>query len=274
MRDKRTGVDTVKNHTLQKNTPRPNTVQTPRCGTAEERKRARELSEAGWGTVPPEQFRIDMEPEFVAMWKNVADYTMTSMERGYSLYNSVGYVCDRDIPGAFVECGVWKGGSCMLAAYTIAERGYEPRHMYLFDTYTGMTAPSDEDIIAWNGRSVRERFERFDSWAVGIDEVRSNLLRTGYPEEYLHFIPGDVAQTLSAEAPNAIALLRLDTDWYESTAHELQVLYPLLTEKGVLIIDDYGHFKGARKAVDDYFSNHPRPLLCRTDYTGRVAVKV
>ncbi len=239
-----------------------------------ERETARALSEAGWGTIPPDRYRIDFEPEFVEIWEKAKSYTMTSMERGYALYGAVRYVMDRKIPGDFVECGVWKGGSCMLMAYTIMAGGYEPKHVHLFDTYSGMTMPGEEDIIAWNGRSVRERFERFDSWSVGLEEVRKNLRATGYPEEYLHFVPGDVADTLPVSAPDSISLLRLDTDWYESTARELEILYPKLIEKGVLIVDDYGHFKGARKAVDDFFSDKPRPLFCRPDYTGRTAVKV
>jgi len=74
--------------------------------------------------------------------------------------------------------------------------------------------------------------------------------------------------------PGKIALLRLDTDWYESTAHELKHLYPLLVPGGVIIIDDYGHWEGARKAVDEYITAEKLPLLLnRIDYTGRIGIK-
>jgi hypothetical protein len=87
-------------------------------------------------------------------------------------------------------------------------------------------------------------------------------------------VSGPVETTLPAQAPDRLALLRLDTDWYASTRHELEQLYPRLVREGVLIVDDYGHWEGAREAVDEYFAaNGPAPLLQRVDYTGRMAVK-
>lgn len=244
----------------------------------EQRALADRLDASGWGVVPPDQFRIDIEPEFIELWESISAYTMTSLERAYALYRSVRYVARRGIPGDFVECGVWRGGSCMLMAKTLlafaTEAASLDRTIYLYDTFTGMTEPGDEDIIAWNGRSVRERFERFASWAVCREEVEANLQSTGYPPERLRFVEGDIVETLESVRPESIALLRLDTDWYASTAAELDALYPLLVPGGVIIIDDYGHFKGARKAVDEYFAVHPEPLFLRADYTGRVAVKV
>lgn len=97
---------------------------------------------------------------------------------------------------------------------------------------------------------------------------------TGYPPERIHLVPGRVEDTVPAQAPERIALLRLDTDWYASTKHELDHLYPRLSDGGVLIVDDYGHFEGARRAVDDYLAEQAEPLLLnRIDYTGRIAVK-
>ena len=96
---------------------------------------------------------------------------------------------------------------------------------------------------------------------------------TGYPPEWVAYVEGLVEETITRSAPTRIALLRLDTDWYESTHHELVHLYPQLERGGVLIVDDYGHFAGARKAVDEYFADDPI-LLSRIDYTGRMAVKV
>jgi O-methyltransferase len=106
-----------------------------------------------------------------------------------------------------------------------------------------------------------------------MEEVKVNISKSNYPENNLIFIPGDVAQTLKEKKPQKISLLRLDTDWYASTVEELETLYPLLVDKGVLIIDDYGHFDGARKAVDEYFENRSI-LLNRIDYTGRVGIKL
>jgi hypothetical protein len=109
---------------------------------------------------------------------------------------------------------------------------------------------------------------------VAAGEVRAALLSTGYPAERVHLVEGRVEDTLPAAAPDAIALLRLDTDWYAGTKHELETLYPRLSPGGVLILDDYGHYEGARRAVDEYFADAGgRPLLSRIDYTGRVGVK-
>lgn len=248
-----------------------------------EKEMADTLREKGWGVIPPDQFHIDIEPEFLELWEEVRPFTMTYLERGYALYKSVEYICKHTIPGDLVECGVWKGGSCMLMAYVLKKYNQEDRRIFLYDTFSGMTEPTGEDVIAWNDKSVLDKWEEdklgiknnFTSWAVGIEVVRSNLARTGYPPEQLHFIEGDILETLRTRRPDRVALLRLDTDWYQSTAYELEVLYPQLEKGGVLIIDDYGHFKGARKAVDDYFADPATvPLFIRVDYTGRVCIKI
>ena len=124
-------------------------------------------------------------------------------------------------------------------------------------------------------RSRREPWEVFGPGAFSEEGVRKLLTGAGYPESRLHFVRGAVEQTLPARAPEQVAILRLDTDWYESTRHELVHLFPRLTVGGVLIVDDYGHWEGARKAVDEYFgAEHAPLLLTRVDYTGRVAIKV
>jgi hypothetical protein len=114
-----------------------------------------------------------------------------------------------------------------------------------------------------------------NSWHyVPVEEVRAAVLSTGYPAERVHMVEGKVEDTLPGAAPERIAVLRLDTDWYASTKHEMEQLYPRLSPGGVLILDDYGHYEGARQAVDEYFAEHGgRPLLSRVDYTGRVGVK-
>ena len=170
----------------------------------------------------------------------------------------------------------------MLMAFSLLEFGDISRRLYLYDTYAGMTEPTEEDVIAWNGVSVCEKRreeqrkgkDSFSSWAIGKEEVESNMKTTGYPHQRIRYVAGDVCETLKACAPPKVALLRLDTDWYASTRTELELLYPRLVSGGVLIIDDYGHFAGARRAVDDYFGTLGfLPYLSRVDYTGRVMVK-
>jgi hypothetical protein len=204
---------------------------------------------------------------------------MTSPERVFALRQSVQYLAKHGIQGDIVECGVWKGGSMMAVAQTLQESGLSDRRLYLFDTFEGMTAPTRHDV-SLRGESAIDLYSRYskestDGWArSSLDEVKRNLKTTGYPIEHLFFIKGKVEETIPEHAPPQIALLRLDTDWYESTYHELLHLYPRLSPGGVLIIDDYGHWAGARKAVDAYFVEHNLKLLLhRIDYTGRICVK-
>jgi hypothetical protein len=97
---------------------------------------------------------------------------------------------------------------------------------------------------------------------------------TGYPEDKLHFVEGEVETTIPAAAPEQISLLRLDTDWYRSTLHELNHLYPKLVRRGALIIDDYGAYEGSRKATDEYFADRSNPIfLGRIDEAARIGFK-
>ena len=241
-----------------------------------DREMAALLRKRGWGTIPPEQYTSDIEESFLTIWSRVEPFTMTYLERGYALYKAIEYICKNRISGDFAECGVWRGGSSMLMALSLLRFDNASRCLYLYDTYSGMTEPTREDVIAWNDKSVSEKWEedKFDSWAVGKEEVASNMNSTGYPQQLIRYVAGDVCETLDSEVPESLALLRLDTDWYRSTVKELEVLYPKLTTGGVLIIDDYGHFKGARQAVDEYFEKTGFfPYLHRSDYTGRILVK-
>jgi hypothetical protein len=210
----------------------------------------------------------------------VKAYTLTGPERVYALTNAVRYVAGSGIPGAIVECGVWKGGSMMAAALTLLRLGRQDRELYLFDTFEGMPQPTALDL-APNGRPAAIEFERSrisddsSEWCnAPIELVREALGRTGYDMNKIHLVKGKVEQTIPAAAPGSIALLRLDTDWYESTRHELEHLFPRLSSGGVIIIDDYGHWQGARRATDEFLSrNDIRLLLNRIDYTARIGVK-
>jgi hypothetical protein len=226
----------------------------------------------------------DYPPDFSDLSIEICDivkpYTMTSPERVNALINAVRYIVKYEIDGAMVECGVWKGGSSMAIALTLKKLGSENRDLYLYDTFSGMSTPSDVDISI-KGEKAHEQYSNTrkaddaSDWCLSpLEEVKENVYSTGYRKEKCHFIKGKVEDTIPKTIPEEIALLRLDTDWYESTKHELIHLFPLLKRNGVLIIDDYGHWEGARKAVDEYISdNNTRILLNRIDYTGRIAVK-
>lgn len=224
----------------------------------------------------------DMEPAFRELAEKVRPYTMTSFERMYALFKAIEYIEAANIPGDIVECGVWRGGSMMLAAMKLLEQGKTCRNLHLFDTFEGLPKPDEsKDIDIWGNRAIDGWLPRHTSddsshWAeASIEEVRVNLLSTGYPSEKTRLVRGMVEDTLPDRAPQQIALLRLDTDWYASTRHEMTHLYPRLSTNGVLIIDDYGHFKGARRAVDEYLAEQQIPILLhRIDYSGRIAIKI
>ena len=212
-------------------------------------------------------------------------FTMTGVPRLQSVIDAVRYCVERGLPGAYAECGVWRGGSVFAMILTLQQLDVDDREIWLYDTFEGMTEPTEHDtspvarpaLADWReARRAGDRpwKEAFGSEVFDERSVRETVLSTGYPEELIRFVRGAVEETIPANAPEELALLRLDTDWYESTRHELEHLYPRLCEGGVLILDDYGHWDGARRAVDEYFGGQAQPLLLnRIDYTGRIAVK-
>lgn len=218
---------------------------------------------------------IESDIEFMELYNKVRNYTIVEIERCYALYTSVNYILKNDIAGDFVECGVWKGGSSMLVALLLQREGIANRNIFMYDTFTGMSEPGVND-----GEEEKQEWEKYkkddgsNSWCfASYDEVLANIKSTGYPIENLKLIKGKVEDTLPEILPNKIALLRLDTDWYESTRHELIHLFPLVEKNGVLIIDDYGAWQGARKATDEYFGHKGFNYLNRLDYTGRLLIK-
>ena len=220
--------------------------------------RSKGLRKPAWhkeGFFPP-----SYEEEDKAAFIEINQHTLTDRERIIGLTRAVRYIEQAGIPGDIVECGVWKGGSMMAVARTLLNLGSTERRLYLFDTFEGMTAPTDLDTSQEYG-SAKEIWNRRksegSSWIRSpLDEVKLNMASVGYPEEHTVYIQGRVEDTLPAAAPESIAILRLDTDWYESTRHEMIHLFPRLQEGGVLILDDYFTWQGSRIAVDEYLEEH------------------
>jgi len=213
----------------------------------------------------------------------VAGYTLTSAERVVALCAAVRYVVEAAVPGALVECGVWRGGSVLAMLRTLLDCQVTDRDVVLFDTFDHMPPPGAEDVdlLGVSARAYHEAFARGDAYDHGFDylpfdAVRRLLVGSGYPEQRLRFVPGLVEETVPEQAPERIALLRLDTDYYQSTRHELVHLAPRLSPGGVLIVDDYGHWRGSRQATDEYLADlRARGIhlyLHRIDYSGRLAV--
>ena len=212
----------------------------------------------------------DIDAATMATYRSVQAYTMTSLERVAALCAAIRHVSRARVPGAIVECGVWRGGSMMAAARTLLEQHDETRELFLFDTFSGMPTPTSADV---RHDGVAAATLHADGWcAAGEADVRANLASTGYPMQRVRLVAGRVEDTIPAMAPPQVAVLRLDTDWYESTRHELEHLYPRLAPGGILVIDDYGWWQGARRAVDEYFADQP-VLLHRVDITGRMVVR-
>jgi len=225
------------------------------------------------------QIPYDMDKEFVSIYNQCKKYTMTSIERMFSLYKTIEYIAKFKISGDIVECGVWKGGSMMLAALSLIKFNDISRKIYLYDTYEGMSEPTLHDIRIYDNYKAKNKWHQLKKsnlkWDyASLEEVKKNLYSTKYRKENLKFIKGKVEETIPKTIPEKIAILRLDTDWYESTYHELSHLFPKIVKYGILILDDYGHWKGAKEATDKYFrENNIKIFLNRIDNTGRIAIK-
>jgi O-methyltransferase len=218
-----------------------------------------------------------MDRGFRPIFEACAPFSMTSLERMYALYKAVLYVIQAKIPGDFVECGVWKGGSAMIIAETLKALGVTDRNIYLYDTFEGMPEPDERDIKIRTGATGKSMWlgnQSSGGWCnISIEEVTENVLKTGYPKERFVFVKGKVEDTIPKTIPNAIAILRLDTDWYASTIHEFEHLYPLLSEGGVLMIDDYGSWSGSRDATNKYFKEHTISMYLHRVDMARVGIK-
>jgi len=215
------------------------------------------------------QFHEIRDDTFWQIVPEVHDFTQLSMEPMWSLYEAVRYLIARGIKGDFVECGVFFGGASMLIAKTLLSLGDTSRDLWLYDSFQGFVGEQAKDDVTWYGDAIKTRFPDFDGIA------RDNIASTGYPPEKLRLVKGDVEKTAANNKNGDIALLRLDTDTYYSTKAELEHFYPKLVSGGVLIIDDYGHAFGARRAVDEYFAEPgKRLLLNRVNFTNRLAVKM
>lgn len=228
----------------------------------------------------PEMIYSDIQSSEWEIINEVSKFTLTNPERIVSLIRAIEHVEKSIIEGAIVECGVWKGGSIMAVLKSLKKLNSLNREIYLYDTFEGMSEPSFKDE-SYKGESASKAYEtknefwkRIECFST-LEEVQFNIKSIGYPNEKIQFIKGKVEDTIPRIIPKKISILRLDTDWYESTLHELEYLFPKLVKGGIIIIDDYGHWKGCKKAVDEYFEKNGIELfLNRIDYTCRMGIKV
>jgi O-methyltransferase len=220
----------------------------------------------------------DLKPPFpestsaeTALVEKFRDYTRTGRQRQWTLLKALEYVDANAIEGDIVECGVWRGGNMLMLKDAAAKL---KRKFWLYDTFEGMPPATDHDVDIYGSTGEQKR-EADPKWCyASLEEVQSNFSKFGLMDSDLIFRQGFVESTLREDPlPEKIAVLRLDTDFYESTKMELEVLYPKLVVGGVLIIDDYGQWKGSKLATDEYFAGKA-PFFVPVDHTARYAVKV
>jgi len=224
---------------------------------------------------------LDFDKDFLSIYKKCSPFTMTSPERMYATYSSVKYIVENNIEGDIIECGVWRGGSIMIMAIELMNLGINDRDLFLYDTFEGMPEPSKSDIDS-SGKAAIGRWSKnkkegeINNWCYApLEDVRRNILSTGYPEKKIHFIKGKVEKTIPSTIDHKkISILRLDTDWYESSYHELKYLFSHIATGGILMLDDYGFWEGQRNATDQFFSEQGiKPFLFRIDNSGSILVK-
>jgi len=220
----------------------------------------------------------DLDPQDREILERVRPFTMTSTERIIASMQAARHVVEAGIPGDIVECGVWRGGNMLAMALVLGRLGDTGRSLYLYDTFERMSEPTASDV-AVHGESAQELFDGLqkskEGWCrASLEPVRATMSLAPYPADRVRYVRGRVEDTIPGTVPESIAVLRLDTDWYESTRHELEHLYPRLSRGGLLMIDDYGHWQGARRATDEFLRTAaPGAFLHRIDYTGREMVK-
>ncbi|MGH8823985.1 MAG: TylF/MycF/NovP-related O-methyltransferase [Jiangellaceae bacterium] len=268
-------------------TPRPGDTEPRRSATlAGTAKRldtvAAELQKAvppstPHSAAPKRAFPDDFDEDFRAIITAVRPYTMTGSDKLHALISATKYIHDHAIPGDVVECGVWRGGSMHAVARVLDAAGDHSRDLYLFDTFEGMPPPTARDRRL-DGRSAAKLLAASEKsanvWAYAtLEDVRAGFETVPYPAERIHYVQGKVEDTVPERAPAQISLLRLDTDWYESTRHELEHLYGRLVSGGVLIIDDYGWWQGSRDATEEFLRRTDERLLLVRAGSGRIAVK-
>ncbi len=191
--------------------------------------------------------------------------------------NAIEYIITNNIEGDLVECGVDTAKQQVIWINSLLKYN-KTRHIYMYDTFKGLTKPTHEDFMCedYEGpQNMKDNFsgkgtllkiwekniidDNTNNWCyTSLENVQNTLNKTGYNNEYLHYICGDVCETLqiNENIPEKISLLRLDTDWYESTKKELETLFDKVVKNGLIIFDDYYLWNGQQKAVNDYFKNN------------------
>ena len=225
---------------------------------------------------------IELDPADIEIVNYVRsnNLSMGSTQNLYATALACRYIVNMEIEGDFVECGVYRGGHSIIAA-EIFKRFGANKKVFLFDTFKGMTEPTEKDFKLYSGIPALLKYKANKnqdhvSWAYSsLGEVRNNFNKLKLEDSNVIFIEGDVLQTVpsSMNLLKSISFLRLDTDWFDSTKIELDFLYPLLSKNGIIVIDDYGSWAGSNRATDEYFYSEKRPFFSLIDGGARLGIK-
>lgn len=205
--------------------------------------------------------------EFDATFRRIRSISMVSHARLHSLHESVRYVVRNNIPGDIVECGVARGGSAAVMALALQCLRAQ-RRMWLFDTFSGLPEPTAADpdyAIARNYTGL---------YGTAADEIRASFVRLGIATDNIEFVPGLFQQTLASSRVSQIAVLHVDGDWYESVKTTMEAFYDRVSPLGIIQFDDYGHWLGANKAINEFMSQRAIKVpLEYIDFSGRRMIK-
>jgi hypothetical protein len=197
--------------------------------------------------------------------------TMTSKERVEGLHQALKDVHLNSIEGDFVECGIYMGGNIIIAK-KFFDSVNDLRNFYCYDTFKGMTEPGEFD-----GSKAHKIWQTDAKCEASLDKVIEQFYFHKIFDNRIKIVEGDVRKTLKKEIdlPKKISILRLDTDFYDSTLIELQSLYHRIVLGGYLIIDDYGHWSGCKKATNEFFGEEfVLNNFKKLDYTGIMLKKI
>jgi O-methyltransferase len=202
--------------------------------------------------------------DILSIYNHIEGHTLASPYGIMSLIQSVEYILENNIPGALLECGVFVGGNIQAMIKVLKILGHYDRDIWAYDTFSGMPKPQEIDIefktgpaiILWEknkfaNSEVSSRWVRYT-----LRKVMEQITPLEYPAERLHFIKGMVEKTVPKHLPGQIALARFDTDFYSSTKHEFEHIYPRVSSGGIIFVDDYGAFLGSKTATDEYIKEN------------------
>jgi hypothetical protein len=209
------------------------------------------------------------------IYSEIKSRTMTNPSSISNILLASEYLTKENVPGAYVECGVWRGGSAIAFCIGTLRKNLQQREVYLYDTFEGYLATSEEDFQIQDGKFFHELYKKDKNYLceANLNDVKTGMESSEYPANLVTYVVGDVLETIPKTLPRSIALLRLDTDYFDSTLHELTHLFPLVEPGGVIIIDDYDHWNGSKKACDEYFKSINENVFLMRMESGRMFIK-